>query len=502
MIAPFRSLVLLFMIGLAVCSCQDDLEFVRGDSVELRFSVDTVMFDTVFTARGSATQILKVYNDANENVSIDRVRVAGQTGVTYNFNVDGTQGPEARDVVIFAEDSIFVFVEATVDPTEPEEVSPFIAEDRLLFETGGRTSDVRLIAFGQNANYLNDFRRGEFISLSCEGGTFTLPDDLPTVIFGSLFVDDCTLEALAGTRIYFHGGVQRNQEVFEGSGFFNDGFIFTLEQGRLAFRGTAEEPVILSTDRLEERFRDDPGKYRGLILGPGSRGNVLEHTQVLNSIVGVTLDSAAELTLENSVIAYSNGAAISAFLADVTVRNSLFHSNFGNAIQFILGGSLTMDHTTVANYGVDASALVLTNFDCDEEDNCLGAQMRARVRNSILVGSRDNELILADIFGGDEPDLFDVRFANSVVRTNNEFLRSQEGLFADFYERLCSDCLNLSFDDPLFQSIQADDYRLDSLSVARGLGDFIPSLDTDIRGIQRVADSTDAGAFQFVPGEE
>jgi len=139
---------------------------------------------------------------------------------------------------------------------------------------------------------------------------------------------------------------------------------------------------------------------RGLVLGAGSRNNRLEHTQLLNAIVGITVDSAAEVTIENSVIAYSGGSAISAYQSDVTIRNSVFHDNFGNAIQFAKGGTLTMEHSTIANYGVDASGLVLTNFSCDDNNNCVFSRMTARVRNSIISGSRGSELIFLDIFRG------------------------------------------------------------------------------------------------------
>jgi len=497
-------LPLIALLGLCalVSSCEVDTEFVTGDGVELRFSADTITFDTVFTARGSATRQLKVYNEGNQAVKIDRIFVEGETGVNYIFNADGARGPEARDVVIWPEDSIFIFVEVEVDPNDPVETSPFIAEDQLVFETGNAREDVVLIAFGQNAAYLNGFNRGQFAGIQAmqcgADGFFTLPTDLPTVIYGSLIVEDCILRALPGTRIYLHGGVQRNEQI-GGNGFFNDGIIFTQSTGAIQFLGTRENPVIVRTDRLEPEFATDPAKYRGLILGAGSRGNVLEHVRLLNSIAGITADSLAEVTIENSVIAYSGGPAVSAYQADVTVRNSVFHSNFGNAVQFVKGGSLTMEHTTIANYGVDASSLVLTNVTCDENNqNCLAGPMTARIRNSIVSGSRGSEIVFLDVFGGNEPSQWDVRIDNSVVRTDQDFLESQEGLFNDFYDNICRGCFNLSFRDELFVSLDQDDYQLDSLSVARDLGVFLPALPQDILGTDRDTDLPDAGAYERV----
>jgi hypothetical protein len=487
---------------LLTTACDVETEFLTGDDVQLRFSVDTLAFDTVFVARGSATQRMKVYNDNEQPIKIDRVSVEGQTGVNFIFNIDGTGGPEARDIVIWGNDSIFLFVEVEVDPTEPENISPFIAEDRLIFETGNVQDEVILLAFGQNANYVNGFNLGQFGGIDARNcdpdGFFTLPTDLPTVIYGSLIVDECTLRALAGTKIYVHGGVQRNEQ-FAGTGFFNDGLIFTTATGAVQFLGTLEEPVILRTDRLESRFNQDPAKYRGLVLGAGSQNNRLEHTQLLNAIVGITIDSAAEVTIENSVIAYSGGPAVSAYQSDVTIRNSVFHDNFGNAIQFVKGGTLTMEHSTIANYGVDASGMVLTNFSCDDNgDNCVFSRMTARVRNSVISGSRGSELIFLDIFEGNEPSQWNVLFNNSVVRTDQAFLDSQDGIFSDFYNSICSNCHNLEFSDDLFIALDQDDYQLDSLSVARNLGVFLPAVPTDKLGVARDMTTPDAGAFERV----
>lgn len=496
-----QRLLLLTALALAclTTACDVETEFLTGNNVQLRFSIDTVAFDTVFVARGSATQRMKVYNDGEQPIKIDRVRVEGRTGVNFIFNIDGTRGPEARDIVIWGEDSIFLFVEVEVDPTEPENTSPFIAEDRLLFETGDVQEEIVLLAFGQNANYVNGFNRGRFLPISCDNGTVTFPSDLPTVIYGSLIIDNCLVQALPGTKIYFHGGVQRNTEQIAGTGFFNDGLLLTTATGSIQLLGTLEEPVILRTDRLEPIFDEEPAKYRGLILGAGSRGNRLEHTQLLNAIVGITIDSAAEVTIENSVIAYSGGPAISAYQSDVTIRNSLFHDNFGNAVQFVKGGNLTMEHTTIANYGVDASGLVLTNFSCDENgENCIRSRMNARVRNSIVSGSRGSELIFLDFYEGSEPSEWSVLLDNSVVRTDQAFLDSQNGIYADFYNSICRNCHNLEFRDPLFVSLEEDDYQLDSLSVARDLGVFLPAVPLDVLGVGRDMTSPDAGAFERV----
>ncbi|PPK88131.1 hypothetical protein CLV84_1095 [Neolewinella xylanilytica] len=491
---------ILLVVLLTLCfACEVDRDYLTGDSVELRFSLDTLTFDTVFTARGSATRVFTVYNDGSDPVLIDRITVAGETGVTFTFNADGTMGPEVEDVVIFAQDSIFVFVEVEVDPTEPEEVSPFIATDRLLFETGDFQHEVTLEAYGQNALYLNGFNRGTLVQPICQDGTFTLPTELPTVIYGSLVVDSCVLRALAGTRIYFHGGLQRDEQP-GGLGIFEDGFIYTLPAGRIELLGTLEDPIILATDRLEEDFAESTGGYRGLVLGPLSRGNRIEHTEIRNAIIGVTVDSLAEVTLANSRITNSSGAAVVSYQGDVTARNALFHSNQTNSIQVIKGGNLLLEHCTVANYGSTQPALSLSNCaPVPDEDYCLQAPLYARIANSIVVGGSPVEINLIDVDAREDPQTFDLRITNSVVRTDQRFLNDAGGLYENFYSTICEGCYNLESGNLLFASISDDDYRPDSLSVARNLGVYLPSLPRDLEGNERDTESPDAGALEWQP---
>lgn len=487
---------LLAVIGLVLlASCDTETMFVTGDEVNIRFEQDTLRFDTVFTERGSATRFFKVYNEGDEPIRIDRIEVEGQTGVTFNINVDGFRGPVVEDVIVWENDSIYVFVEVEVDPTAPEEISPFIVEDRLQFTTGSRGQFVLLEAFGQNANYVNGFGQGVPFLLSCDGGTSQWPAGLPYVIYGEMFIDSCALEVLAGAEIYIHGGVARNEQF----GIFNDGFIFTLPNGSLRLLGSREEPVRVQTDRLEPAFQEEPGQYLGLIFGPASTGNRIEFAEVLHGIQGVIVDSLAELSMNNTTIAYTLGSAISARNATVSAENSLFHSNFGNTIQFIQGGSLELDHCTLANYGTDASALALQNFECfnaDCSDNIV-VPMTGKIRNSIISGSRSDEVIFVDGTEREEPAFYDVTFSNCVVRVD-DLLTNNDGRYGDFFTNICDNCYNLEFRDPLYLSIDEDDYHLDTLSVAKDLGTMIlPGLELDLDGASRDA-MPDAGAFERI----
>lgn len=482
----------LLLLAVGSISCDVDRQFLTGNEVSLRFELDTLSFDTVFTERGSATRFFKIYNNSPMAAKIDRITVAGSSGVRFQINVDGFQGPVVEDVTIWGGDSIYVFVEVEVDPTAPEETSPFIVEDRLVVRTGDREQSVVLQAFGQNANYVNGFGKGVPFVLSCNNQTAQWPAGLPYVIYGEMFIDSCMLEVLAGARIYIHGGVARN-DLF---GIFNDGFIYTLPNGSLRCLGSQEAPIVIQTDRLESAFQRQRGQYLGLVFGPLSRGNRLEHTQILHAIQGVTVDSLAELTLQSSQIAFTAASAISGRNATVRATNCLFYNTNGNTIQFLQGGQLTLDHCTVANYGTDAAAIALQNFQCYDSECALVVfePMRLTVRNSILVGSRADEIAFIDGTSRREPALFQATIRNSVVRVN-ELLTAREGLWSDFFDAICTDCYNFRARDPLFLNISEDDYRLDTLSVAQDIGLPLPNQAIDLAGTMR-DERPDAGCFE------
>ena len=95
-------------------SCRNDFDSVPSTG-NLEFSRDTVYLDTVFSNIGSSTYTLKVYNLSNDDINIPSVRLGQGENSNYRLNVDGIPGKVFDNVRIFAKDSIFIFIETTVD---------------------------------------------------------------------------------------------------------------------------------------------------------------------------------------------------------------------------------------------------------------------------------------------------------------------------------------------------------------------------------------------------
>ena len=148
-----RFIIFIFTLLAVSCSflsCKKD-KLLTSSSVHLSFSKDSVLFDTVFTTIGSATRQIRVRNTNSQKINISSVRL--EQGVSSNFiiNVDGVSGKEVTNVEILANDSVFIFIQVNVNPTNA--LSPLIIQDKILFDINGNQQSVALEAWGQDAHY-------------------------------------------------------------------------------------------------------------------------------------------------------------------------------------------------------------------------------------------------------------------------------------------------------------------------------------------------------------
>jgi len=126
-------------------SCEDEKYMSSGD-VRLLFSVDTVMFDTVFTTVGSTTQHLKIYNPYEQKVLISSIKLAKGEASSFRLNINGIASNEIKDLEIAPFDSMYIFVEVTVDPNGQN--LPLVVKDSIEFMTNSNSQDVDLVAWG------------------------------------------------------------------------------------------------------------------------------------------------------------------------------------------------------------------------------------------------------------------------------------------------------------------------------------------------------------------
>ena len=85
-----KKLLFALLVLTAFFGCKRNTIF--SGKAELRFSTDTVFFDTVFTSVGSLTERLKIINPYKEAVEVKRVYLEHGQASNFKLNVDGILG--------------------------------------------------------------------------------------------------------------------------------------------------------------------------------------------------------------------------------------------------------------------------------------------------------------------------------------------------------------------------------------------------------------------------
>jgi len=104
---------LLALIILFSCSKPDE-EMLSN--AQLNFSSDTITFDTIFSSIGSITKTLTIYNNNNFDIISD-INLNGASAANFRMNIDGISGNNQNDIFIGKNDSIFIFIEVTINPS-------------------------------------------------------------------------------------------------------------------------------------------------------------------------------------------------------------------------------------------------------------------------------------------------------------------------------------------------------------------------------------------------
>ena len=379
MYQPVRNLFpLLAFVLLLACKKES---FTNNPSAQLKTSVDTLHFDTVFTTTGSITQFVKIINDNNKAIRVSSVRLAGGTASPYKINVDGVPGPQVSNVEISANDSAYIFVTVSISQTTAN--LPFLVQDSIEIIYNGNRKWVQLDAFGRNAHFLRNHTVSNNTSWS---------NDKPYVILGALTVEaNSVLTIEKGCRIYLHADAP----------FIVNGTLRTEGEKWDSTR------VIFTGDRLDLPYRDFPASYPGLIFTGTSRDNLLHYTTIKNAYQGVVVvdppvNSAPKLTLNEVIIDNAFDAGILAVNTTIDARNVQV-SNCGKNLVLAKGGNYNFLHCTVATFSSSyiqhkSPVLYLSNF-VTQNNTAVTAPLSATFRNCIFWGEQnglvENEVVVA-----------------------------------------------------------------------------------------------------------
>jgi hypothetical protein len=467
-------LVILFTLlaGILVISCERD-EFYTGADARLGFSEDTVFFDTVFTTLGTTTRQLRVHNRYDQILRLSSIYLAGGNRSVFRLNIDGRAVNSVTGVEIPPRDSIYIFIEATLDPNNADTL--LVIQDSILFNLNGNIQDVDLIAWGQDMHFIN----GEII------GTQTWVNDKPYLVYNSMLVDSgAVLTINEGVRVHFH----RNSGLYVA--------------GTIIVTGTLEDPVFFQGDRLEELYRDIPGQWNGIWLVPGSHDNEFDYAVIKNGIVGIEADTLASrinptLRISNSIIENMSYIGLLGNGSTIEASNCVISKCGQASVALLIEGAYSFYHCTIANYwgggfsNRTLPALVMKNYYLDTLDRVwVRGISRAYFGNCIIYGNRESE------FGIDRhPDgELNYRFEYCITK----FDPGSDDYDLDDGEHFVN---ILNQQDPKFIDPVELNYQLDTLSPAKDAGwpDISALYPTDLKGVSRLSDAgPDIGAYERV----
>jgi hypothetical protein len=455
-------------------SCRKD-DAVLKSAGTLGFSKDTVFFDTVFTRLPntayprSINKRFMIRNPYKETVFVN-ARVMGGSASSYRFNVDGRFGKEIADIEILPKDSAWVFVECTLEPNQLTQ--PALVRDSIEFETNGNRQYVQLAAYGWDAYYFNDTLFEQDVTLT--------KTDKPYVIVNTCFVDEgVTMTIGPGVHIY---STANSVFVSNPNRIINVSAINVL--GTLKVNGTADNPVIFEGDRLDVKFKDLPGQWRGIRFFRGSVNNEIRHSVIKNATIGVWVDSLSENTQENlkiynTIIKNISAYGVLGLTAQIYMENSVVANCGANTVLGYWGGYYTFRHCTFyAGGGRRDPHLIFNNqLRNDKNEVTRTFPIGYAFLNSIIWGPNQTEIGF-DISTTVVPDF--AVFRSSIIRSKTAF-GGNDLLFNT---------------DPLFKQIGTSDFKLNAGSPAINKANVNFSVSADLDG--KVRDSEpDIGAYEF-----
>lgn len=473
-------LYLLLFFGIAITallnSCKKE-KWNTDNNVKLNFSSDKLLFDTIFATVGSITQSIRVYNPYNEKIKISKIYLAEGNRSNFRINVDGEAGVDFSDIEIAGKDSIFVFIEVTVDPNNT--LTPYVISDSIVFITNGNIQDVDLAAWGQNAHFIvaDTYISGlpPFKIVAKEFENVTWNNNLPYVIYGYAVVDsNAILNINEGVSLHF----------FKNSG------LWIYKGGCLRVNGTKELPVTFTGTRLDDYYKDLPGQWDRIWLNESSQHHEINYAVIKNGFIGIQAEILQEdmgnaLILRNTKIENMSGAGIFTRVYRVVAGNTVIGNCKQYALALTMGGLYDFRHCTIGNYWnyearQDASVVINNYFMKD--NTVFAGDLDAYFGNCIIYGGNADEL---EIDEAPQRAVFSYVFRNCIIRTNVSTSDTSK------YKNV------LVNTDPLFEG--TDKFKLwvkeNSPAINAGNMEDAQLYPADIEGLERTA-TPDIGAYE------
>ena len=502
--------VLVLILGVFFLnSCRKDFDTIRSKG-ELVFSKDTIFLDTIFSTISSSTRNFKVYNRSNSAITIPTIALGRGEDSFYRLNVDGLPGKIFTDINILAKDSIFIFVEATIDV---EKVTNPIYTDSIVFDAANNFQDVDLVTLVQDAHFLFPKRDAQGIKETIVLGQDDMGDDI--TIDGFLLDDTTTWTNDKPYVVYGYVGVPSNKTLTIEAGakvFFHDNSgLLVQPSATLKVNGELNNKVIFEGDRLEPNFSDVAGQWGTIWLREGSIHNEINHAVIKNSTIGLLVDAYngtdVTLNISNTEIYNSSNFGILGRQTAIEGEN-LVIANAGQALlACTIGGAYNFKHSTFANYWNTSfrnfPAVLVNNYfttlDANNNEIVITNDLEeANFTNCIIDGNQNIEFVLDRVEG----TIFNFNILSSMLKFDTNDTAIISNPLYDFSNESIYQNVILN-GAPNFKDRNSNNLIIGQNSDAIGIADLNAALSVpfDILGVSR-STTPDIGAYQHIIFEE
>lgn len=422
-------LFLAILFAFILTSCSKDEDITEEMSAKLSFSSPSILFDTVFTSIGSTSRRLKIYNPNEKAINITRIQLSGGNSSPFSLNINGQATAETAFIKLNGKDSINVFIKVSINPTT--ENLPFIVQDSILFYFNGNKQSIPLIAYGQNAIFVNN--------VSIKNNT-VWDSKLPYIIYKSVNVEEnANLTIAAGAKILFHNNATMSIK------------------GTLTANGDKKDSILFASDRLEKMYKEEPGQWNGIHFYPQSKNSKINFAVVKNGVAGITVDSLSstnqpKLLLTNTQIKNMEVVGFLGYQTEITAFNNLFINCGQYLVYGVGGGKYNFKQNTFAALNVNYPRKTAAVYFSDYISIAQFGHLNIDFENNIVWGNLDNEFQIDKKLQG--------TMLNSIVKNN--LLKSNQSIFMTN-----GNILNI---DPLFINTAAGNFNLSKNSFANKKG--------------------------------
>jgi hypothetical protein len=349
----------------------------------------------------------------------------------------------------------------------------------------GATQDVVLEAYAENAT-----RLGQIGSRTEIAGDYTFTALKPYILFDTILIGGkMTMEA--GARLYMHQGAS------------------LVALGDVEAKGKMDKPVLIRPDRLDYLFDSVPylyaaGGWNGFYLQSDQPQTYdIHYLEVLSGNVGMSCVSTCTGTLPTLRMdgcKIHNHTLYGLVLehVDALVTNTEI-SNCGLYCVYCNGGKQDFVHSTVASYfgytniriqsaqKENTAAVYIDNLSKSSEPTVTSFY------NSVITGYLSNQLVLATPIEQYYEGVFSHNYLKadtllaSSPKDNTYWQETDTAVFRNTFYK--------------YKEYIYYDFRPDSLSPLRGIGDSIVALPypMDREGFSREFIRPDAGCYQYHP---